>query len=61
MLCFQLSPNLTCMHQMASCNVRRHSGEEFRQECLVSMVKHPDSQIIWECIYSAKELVVCTL
>jgi len=41
--------------------VRRRSGEEFHQECLVSKVKYPESQMIPECIYSAKELVGGTL
>lgn len=32
--------------------VRRRPDEEFRPECLVSMVKHPESQMISGCISS---------
>ena len=32
--------------------VRRRPGEEYRPECLVSTVKHPESQMIWGCISS---------
>ena len=39
------------MGQMASC-VRRCPGEEYRPECLVSTVKHPEGQMIWGCISS---------
>ena len=32
--------------------VRRRPGAEYRPECLVSTVKHPEDQMIWGCISS---------